>query len=428
MRGADRALIVAAALALATTACSSDPVTDVTEEPDDVVAAPEEPAELPPETADEPPAEDGEDARPEEPAPEPLDPLLGLEVEVVADGLSQPVGVAHHGADDRLFVVQRGGLVRAIAPDGTVADEPFLDVRDRITSGSIEQGLLGFAFHPDHPADPRVFAYFSVPGNDNHLVSYEVAPDGSRADTATEERLLVIDKHPERVRHNGGHVRFGPDGYLWVAVGDGAQASVNGQDPSTLLGTILRLDVDRGTPYAIPPDNPFVDGGGAPEVYHYGLRNPWRFTIDPVDGLVYIADVGQETVEEINIVPIEDAGLNFGWPILEGTLTFYGGEPDGELTDPVRELFHEDGHCSITGGEVYRGTAIPEYTGHYFHGDWCRGLMETFRFVDGEVTDVQDLTEDLEVAQPSSFGVDHDGEILIVDWGASALLRIVPVR
>ena len=388
----------------------------------DETPADEEPA---PEPADAP----EEEAEPTEEADaEPMDPLLGLEVELVADGFSQPLGVTTAPGDDRLFVTQRGGQVRVVEPDGSIADDPFLDVGDRITTGSIEQGLLGFTFHPDYPTDPRVFAYYSVPSNDAHLVSYEVAGDAARVDTATERTILVVDRHPERVRHNGGKLLFGPDGYLWAAIGDGAQASVNGQDPATLPGTILRLDIYTDEPYAIPPDNPFTDGGGAPEVYFYGLRNPWRFTIDEAEGLVYIADVGQETVEEVNVVPLDAAGTNFGWPVFEGTLEFYGGEPHSDVTDPVRELLHEDGHCSITGGEVYRGSAIPELDGHYLHADWCRGLVESFRYDGAEVVDIVDWTEELNVEMPSSFGVDADGEVLIVDWGASALLRIVPRR
>ncbi len=418
-------LVTAASLLLS--ACASEDPAETPEEPTSAEPAASDPEPPSEEPAPEGPVPQEEPAEPE-PEPEPLDPLQGLEVEVVAEGFSQPLEVAVTPEDDRLFVAERGGLVRAVSPDGAILDEPFLDVRAVVQSGSIEQGLLGFAFHPAFPDDRRVFAYYSVPGNDNHLVSFEVLSDGSAIDPTTATVLLEIDKHPERVRHNGGKLLFGPDGMLWVSVGDGAQASVNGQDPETLLGTILRLDVDAGEPYAIPTDNPFVAGGGAPEVYHYGLRNPWRFTIDPVDGLLYIADVGQETIEEINIVPLTDAGSNFGWPILEGTRAFYGGEPEGPLTDPVRELTHDDGHCSITGGVVYRGTAIPELDGHYIHADWCRGLAETFRYADGEISDVVDRTEELELRQPSSFGTDHDGEILIVDWGASALLRVVPIR
>lgn len=431
-----RSTALVASVVLLAAACSPSatdegdgepPSTEATEPSDD--EAPEE--EAPPEAADPPEEEDaptGEDEPTEEAEAEPLDPLQGLEVELVADGLSQPLGVTSAPGDDRLFVIQRDGQVRIIEPNGSVVAEPFLDVGDRITTGSIEQGLLGFAFHPEFPTDPRVFAYYSVPNNDTHLVSYEVGEDASRVDTATEQEILVVDRHPERVRHNGGKLLFGPDGYLWAAIGDGAQASVNGQDPDTLPGSILRLDVDAGEPYAIPPDNPFADGGGAPEVYFYGLRNPWRFTIDEVDGLVYIADVGQDSVEEINIVPIDAAGTNFGWPVFEGTAEFYGGEPHSDVTDPVRELSHDEGHCSITGGEVYRGSAIPELDGHYLHGDWCRGLTESFRYDGSEVVDVVDRTEELDVEMPSSFGVDVDGEPLIVDWGASALLRIVPRR
>lgn len=243
--------------------------------------------------------------------------MQGLNLEEVASGLVQPVDVVVRPDDDRLYVVQQGGSVVAIAADGSVG-ETLLDVTGAMVSHGIEQGLLGMAFHPDFPDDPRVFAFHSLESNDNVLVSYELGADGDRVDPDTRTELLVVDKEPDKIRHNGGKVLFGPDGLLYLSTGDAARASVNGQDPSTLPGSILRLDVDGGDPYAIPPDNPFAGGAtlggvsGAPEVWWFGLRNPWRFSIDPETGLAWIGDVGQDSVEEVDVVAFDEPGLNFG--------------------------------------------------------------------------------------------------------------------
>jgi glucose/arabinose dehydrogenase len=231
-------------------------------------------------------------------------------------------------------------------------------------------------------------------------------------------------------------VLFGPDGLLYLSVGDAAQARLNGQDPANLPGSILRIDVDGGEPYAIPAGNPFGPGGeapaglkGAPEVWWFGLRNPWRFSIDEPSGLAFIGDVGQERVEEVNAAPLADGGLNFGWPSFEGTRLYSDVRPVSELTDPIVEVRHSgDGGCSITGGEVYRGGAIPELAGHYFYGDWCRGWIRSFRLADGAVVDRKDWSADFEPETVSSFGHDADGELLVLDWQAGSVLRIVPVR
>jgi glucose/arabinose dehydrogenase len=354
-----------------------------------------------------------------------LPPLQGLGLELVAGGFSEPVELAVRTGDDRVFVVERAGLVWAVGPDGSVPDQPFADLSAVAHRGSIEQGLLGFAFHPSRP--DRVFVFHSRSDNDNQLVEYRIVDD--RLDPSSATVVLVVDREPDKIRHNGGHIEFGPDGLLYLSVGDGARASVNGQDPNTILGAIVRIDVDSGSPYSIPADNPFVDGGGAPEVFAWGLRNPWRFSIDHLTSIVWIGDVGQDDFEELDAAPIADPGRNFGWPIREGTTDFYGGTPATQLVEPSLALNHADTPaCSITGGPVYRGAAIPELDGRLFFADWCFGWVKS-ALVSGEgLGDVIDHSEELPNAMVSSFGLDPGGEILIVDFATGAIQRIVPIR
>ncbi len=351
-------------------------------------------------------------------------PLQGLGLELVAEGLSEPLELATRTDDDRIYIVERSGLVWAVG-NGGVAEEPFADLSSVAHRGSIEQGLLGLAFHPSDPN--RVFVYHSRADNDNQLVEYRVVDD--RLDPSSASVVLVVDREPDKIRHNAGHIEFGPDGLLYLSVGDGARASVNGQDPNTILGAIVRIDVDSGSPYSIPEDNPFVSGGGAPEVFAWGLRNPWRFSIDAATSILWIADVGQDDFEELNAAPIAEPGRNFGWPIREGTTDFYGGTPETPLTEPALALGHEETPaCSITGGPVYRGEAIPEFEGRLFFADWCFGWVKS-ALVSGEVLDdVQDHSEDLSLAMVSSFGVDPDGEILVADFATGTIHRIVPIR
>ena len=225
--------------------------------------------------------------------------------------------------------------------------------------------------------------------------------------------------------HNGGMLAFGPDGYLYIGLGDGGGADDrygNGQRPDTVLGTLLRLDIDGGDPvggvaYAIPPDNPFVDGGGAPEVWAYGLRNPWRFSFD--QDLVYVGDVGQNRWEEIDVASASEGGLNYGWPIMEGTHCFSpsSGCDTDDLHLPVAEFSHGDG-CSVTGGYVYRGAAIPELDGRYFYSDYCGGWLRSFVYENGVATDAQDHTEQVgSLTSVTSFGTDAFGELYVTTAG-----------
>jgi glucose/arabinose dehydrogenase len=361
-------------------------------------------------------------------------PLLGLELQVVAKDLNHPLDAKARPGDGEIWVIEQRGVMKRITDGGV---EEVLDIRSLVNDASIEQGLLGFAFHPKYPEDPRVFVYHSKANNDNVLASYETSGDPNVLDPATRKDVLVIDKAPDMVRHNAGTVLFGPDGLLYLSVGDAAQARVNGQDPANLPGSVLRIDVDAGDPYAIPAGNPFGPGGtapaglkGAPEVWWFGLRNPWRFSIDAATGLAYVGDVGQERIEEVNVVPLAEGGLNFGWPTFEGSRPYSNVTAVSDVTKPVLEIAHNDadGGCSVTGGEVYRGMAIPELAGTYFYADWCRGWIRSFRFADGVVADAKDWSAELKVETVSSFGHDAGGELLVLDWQADTVSRIVPVR
>ncbi len=360
----------------------------------------------------------------------PSGPLKAVKFEPVATGLSGPVEVLAPQPDGLLYIVERVGSIR-IAQGGKLLKQPFANLRSTIKSGSIEQGLLGMAFHPNYPTDRRVYLFHSKKDNDNVLVSYEVAADGRSIDTRTRVELLTVDKEADAVRHNAGALRFGPDGMLYVSVGDAARASKNGQNPKTLPGSMLRIDVNPVGKYTIPANNPFADGkNGRPEVWWYGLRNPWRFSIDAVSGLAYIGDVGQETYEEVDVVPFDKPGLNFGWPIFEGTKRYSKGEPATPVVPPIVEIKHggENGSCSITGGEVYRGRAIPELIGHYFYADWCLGWIRSFRFDGKSAVDKKDWSAQLTAEMVSAFGHDANGELLVVDYEGGSVSRVVPVR
>jgi hypothetical protein len=287
-----------------------------------------------------------------------------------------------------------------------------------VLANGIEQGLLGLAFHPDYGSNGRYFVYYTGRDGQRQLSEFQVSiSDPNLSSPETEKVLFEFDQPPDAtdIRHYAGQLGFGPDGYLWVSLGDGADSRAQGQDPNTLFGTVSRIDVDNGDPYAIPPENPFVDGGGAPEVWAYGLRNPWRFSIDPVDRLIYIADVGHADQEEINVLPIDEGGFNLGWSDVEGTRCFHVQDCDlSAYTAPTITYTHEDG-CSVTGGHVYRGSAIPELVGTYFYSDWCSQWIKSFKYVDGQVTEERDWTEELgQIGQINSFGLGGDGELYLV--------------
>lgn len=338
---------------------------------------------------------------------------LRLTVEVVAEGLSNPLYLTTPPGDARLFVVEQAGRV-LIIEDGQPLGTPFLDISDRVSSGG-ERGLLSIAFHPEYAANGFFFVSYTDDAGDTQIERYSVSADPDAADPASGTSILSVDQPFSN--HNGGLIVFGPDGMLYVGLGDGGSAGDpqgNGQDAGTLLGSLLRIDVDGGDPYAIPADNPFVgvaDASG--EIWAYGLRNPWRFAFDPAAGTLYIADVGQNMWEEVNAVGADEGGLNFGWNIMEGAHCFAEDQCDMTgLELPVLEYGHSDG-CSVTGGYVYRGADIPELQGHYLYSDFCSGFLRSFRLAGRAATerttwDVGDL------GNVMSFGEDSRGELYVL--------------
>lgn len=362
-----------------------------------------------------------------------LAPLQGIALETLVTELAGlTYATQPPGETERLFVLQRSGRIFIVENDGLVTD-PFLDIRDRVGANGIEQGLLGLAFHPDYSENGRFFVYYTDTGGRRQLSEFSAASAAANTIDRDTEKVLFEFEQPARAtenRHYGGMVMFGPDGLLYVSLGDGANASDQGQNPETLFATIVRIDVDNGDPYAIPAGNPFEDGdGGRPEVWVWGVRNPWRFAIDPVENVMIVADVGLDQREEIDVLDLDTAaGANLGWPQVEGDVCFR--EADCDITDyhvPILAYSHDDG-CSITGGHVYRGKAMPELHGHYFYTDWCAGWMRSFRQENGQIVEEQDWSDDLgRVAQINAFGVDNDGELYVLTHSGT-LARIVPVR
>jgi glucose/arabinose dehydrogenase len=365
--------------------------------------------------------------------PTDLGELVEVTLEPVFEGFNfQPSAVGAPVGDDRIFVMQRHGTIRVLDADRNLVEENFIDLTDRVLAGGIEQGLLGMAFHPDYANNGRFFVYYTDKSGNRQLSEFAVSADNPNLANPDSEKVIFEYEQPENatdIRHYGGNVTFGPDGYLWVSMGDGADSRAQGQDPNTPYGTIVRIDVDGGDPYAVPPDNPFVDGGGLADVWAYGLRNPWRFSIDPVDGLVYIADVGHADQEEVNVVSAAEGGYNFGWSDMEGTRCFHLTDCNpADYTEPAVTYTHEEG-LSITGGFVYRGAEIPELHGTYFYSDWVQQWIRGFKYVDGAVTDARDWTTDLggPVGSITSFGLDGHGEMYAVTY-EGGLFKFTAVR
>ena len=348
-------------------------------------------------------------------------------LEAVAEGLSSPIGIAPAPAGWIIVNEQAG---RAVAVDPASGETvTTLDIRDRVGSGG-ERGLLGLVLHPDWPRDDRAFVHYSDADGNTVLAEFTGSQDGDSApvlDPASETVLLTAQQ--PFPNHNGGQVAFGPDGYLWMALGDGGAGGDpmgNGQEPATLLGSILRLDVSARGSYAIPEDNPFADGtGGAPEVYLYGLRNPWRFSFDNQTGALWVADVGQGAREEVNRLDPTEGGANLGWNVMEGSACYEAAEcaTDG-LVLPVAEYGHDIG-CSVTGGAVYRGDAIEDLVGWYLMSDYCSGLLFGVRS-DTPSNAVAEPLVMLETgARVSSIGADEGGELYLTDLTGGTLYRIV---
>ena len=345
-------------------------------------------------------------------------PALALERAFPGIPLASPVLLLQAPArPDRWYVVERAGRVLRFADDpGASRADVVIDLRERVDTAG-EGGLLGMAFHPDFAANGRVFLSYTVDGRapgsplESRIARFTSRDGGDTLDPASERIVLRLDQ--PYANHNGGHVAFGPDGMLYAGFGDGGAAGDprgHGQDTGTLLGAMLRLDVDAAEPYAIPPDNPFAGGGGRGEIFAWGLRNPWRWSFDRETGTLWAGDVGQNAWEEIDRV---ERGGNYGWNVREGTHCYRAdGCRTAGLTDPVVEYGHDAG-CSVTGGYVYRGETIPALRGVYLYGDFCSGLVWGWptagggpaeRLVDTGISLV-------------SFAEGLDGELFAIDIG-----------
>ena len=320
------------------------------------------------------------------------------------------------GNDTDWYLVEKVGTVLRMTDDAAKRPTLFIDIRDRVDASANESGLLSMAFDPHYDSNHRVYLHYDREGEPlvttiSRFVSHD---QGGTLDPQSEKVLLTVDQPFEN--HNGGQIGFGPDGYLYIGLGDGGSGGDprgNGQNTRVLLGKVLRLDVNSGDPYGIPAGNPFADGkGGRPEIYAYGLRNPWRWSFDTRNGTLWLADVGQNAWEEIDII---EAGGNYGWNAKEGFHEYNSNtRVQGTMIAPVAEYSHDEG-CSVTGGYVYRGKAIPELQGVYIYGDFCSGrIWGLSKNKDGLYEPRLLIDSHLMI---SSFAQGHDGEIYVLHFG-----------
>ena len=355
----------------------------------------------------------------------------GISLSAEAGGFSLPVHVTHAGdGTGRLFVVEQGGRIRILA-GGTVSLDPFLDISSRVACCG-ERGLLSAAFPPGFASKGYFYVnYTRIADGATVVARYRVFPgNDNAADPASEEIVLTVPQ--PFANHNGGQLAFGPDGYLYIGMGDGGGGGDPlgaGQNPGTLLGKLLRIDTESGTvPYGVPADNPFVGAAGfRPEIWASGLRNPWRFSFDRQTGDLYIGDVGQGTLEEVDFQPAgSGGGENYGWNVMEGANCFSGGgcDPAG-LSLPVAQYDHSQG-CSVTGGVVYRGAAFPALRGIYLFGDYCSGRIWGLRMQGPGWENAALFAPSAPPLNVSSFGEDEAGEVYVADYAGGVLLRIVP--
>lgn len=337
-------------------------------------------------------------------------------------GIAQP-----DDGSGRLFFVQQNGKIR-ILTDGRLLPKPFLNVTGKISCCG-EQGLLGLAFHPNYRSNGFFFIYYTNPAGSVEVARYKVSANNRNVANPNSASKIITIPHPSFGNHNGGQLQFGPDGFLYMGVGDGGSGGDppnNAQNKQVLLGKLLRLDVDSGLPYRIPPGNPFVGASDArPEIWAFGLRNPWRFTFDKQTGDLFIGDVGQGAFEEVDFQPRSSTGgQNYGWRLMEGKHCFNPGSNcnPGGLKLPILEYSHDDGSCSITGGYRYRGSKMTSLRGAYFYGDFCSGKIWRARPSSGTWNSLLLADTDFNI---STFGEDLAGELYVSDLNG-AVYKLVP--
>jgi glucose/arabinose dehydrogenase len=358
--------------------------------------------------------------------PEPAWPSINLEL--ITNSLSQPVHVTHAGdGSGRLFVVGKGGRITIVREGGPLS-APFLDITPIVRSRDLEQGLLGLAFHPSYASNGLFYVNYTDTEGDTVVARYRVSPDNPDiADPGSGSTLLGIEQ--PAANHNGGHLTFGPDGHLYIGMGDGGRAGDpwgNAQNTGVLLGKMLRIDVNGGPPYGIPPDNPFIrDSAARPEIWAYGLRNPWRYSFDRATGDLYIADVGQNRWEWLHHQPGgAGGGQNYGWNRMEGGHCFPPGSScdPSPFVSPIAEYPSSQG-CSIIGGFVYRGPNFPQLDGFYFFGDYCSGRLWAARQHAPDDWRQQELLKS--PLRISSFGEDEAGDVYLTSLSDNGLYRLV---
>lgn len=355
---------------------------------------------------------------PPPPPPAEWTPTAGLELVEVTRDLTFPVDLAAPPGDmNRLFVVEKSGTIRIIR-DGVLLPGQFLDISANVSRGT-EQGLLGLAFAPDYATSGLFVIHYTDPSGDTRVSSLRVSANPDQADPTSEQVILQADQ--PFGNHNGGTVAFGPDGMLYIALGDGGSGGDpqnNAQDLGSLLGKLLRLALQPDGTVRVPADNPFVgQAGRRPEIWSYGLRNPWRFSFDTSTGDLYIGDVGQNAFEEVNVAAASGGrgrGNNFGWRLMEGFACYNpaSGCDQTGLTLPTLAYGRDEG-CSVTGGYVYRGNAIPAMDGQYFFSDYCHNWLRSFRFEDGKATMTREWTNIAPTGRVATFGVDGLGQLYL---------------
>ena len=361
----------------------------------------------------------------------PLPQSNSLRLQSISTTLSSPVFMTAPANDtSRLFIVEQGGQIRIFdVTTSSLLAPPFLDVSSLISSTEEEQGLLGMAFDPQYPINGQFYVYYTNTAGNIVIARYlRNAMDPNLADFSSATLLLTV-AHPTFSNHNGGMLAFGPDACLYTGIGDGGDPNNNGQNQFSLLGKLLRLDPSTGGACSKVVINPFLLGGGAPQVWSVGLRNPWRFSFDRQTGDLYIGDVGESAREEIDVATAPNAGrqANYGWRLMEGFLCFNPSSNcnPGNLTLPLLDYPHLSGACAVTGGYVYRGLALPATQGTYFYADFCAGFVKSFRYLNGQPTE---QTEWPALSPPgkfvTSFGEDAAGELYVMTRGGG-LFKVI---
>ncbi len=352
---------------------------------------------------------------------------LNINLETFASGFTRPVDIQSTGTDSRLFIIEQAGKIWIIDSLGNRNASPFLDISSQVNSNGNEQGLLGIAFHPDFINNPYFFVHYTTSNDSTRISLFALSNDPDSADPNSE--FIILTEAQPFTNHNGGSIAFGPDGYLYIALGDGGSAGDPGdraQDLTTVLGKIFRININTALAYGIPQDNPFVGAGAGvrEEIWAYGLRNPWKMSFDRLTGDLWIGDVGQNALEEIDFQPASSiGGENYGWRCYEGTSTFNTTDcpHDSTMTDPVYEYSHSSGGCSVTGGVVYRGSRYPGLYGRYFFSDICTGWIRS-------LDSVYIMTDHGTFSSSNyfvAFGENSEGEVFVSGLNDGKISRIV---